>query len=402
MSFPANDEFWASTAAFVEMHLKPGDRLVGPSEFAERIPQAVAADSRLREPVKSCRWVVAHKGLLHQFDPRFLRTVATRFRPVFSNEVFVVFSANTRLPAVKDGDVHLRAFDEKLTALESRGMPASARVQPAFEVAPYVRPVPDPELRSDPRSGLNQICDISDWRDGRMLTLLTELGEPVRIHRKAWECGKCLAGLERLGAIRPDARALSVGAGAERPLFYLANHIERMVATDIYLNQDGLWGWGADFMNDPTKYAPFPFRREGLEVHDMSGLELKFPDASFDIVYTLSSIEHFGGHEAATTAMREMARVTKPGGVACIVSELLLSTEVAPDFFTLPDVREYLVEASDLKLIEPDIDLRISESLLAYPSHMGTDPPDASPHIVVTGYGDLSATWTSFILFFRK
>lgn len=402
MTFPAHDDYWASTASFVEKHLQPGDRVVGPSEFTERIPQATAVHQQINEPVGSFRWVVAHKGLLHQFDLVFLRAAATDLRPVFSNEVFVVFSADKQLPAIKSGDVHLKAFNANLRELEGTGHRAAARVVTDFELQPYMRPVPDPLLRSDPRTGLNQICDISDWREGRFSEMLTELHESVRIHRKAWECAKCLVGLERLGAIRPDARALSVGAGAERPLFWLANHVDKMVATDIYLDQDGLWGWGSDFMQDPTKYAPFEFRREGLEVLDMSGLELKFPDDHFDIVYTLSSIEHFGGHEAAAQSMREIARVTKPGGIVCIVSELLLSTQTAPDFFTLPEVRKFLIESHGMQLVEPEIDLRISESLLAYPSNMRRDPPDTSPHIVVTGWGDTRATWTSIILFFRK
>jgi SAM-dependent methyltransferase len=235
-----------------------------------------------------------------------------------------------------------------------------------------------------------------------MLDVLEELREPVRIHRKAWEYGKSLHGLDRLGAIRRDAQGVSIGAGAERPLFYLANHVDRITATDLYESQAEPWGWGSDFLRDPGAYAPFPFRSDGLVVRNMSGLELEFPSSSLDFVYTLSSIEHFGGHEAARTAMQEMARVTKPGGVVCVVTELVLSQESAPELFTIDGLREYLVHGSDLKLADSHIDLRISESLLAHPVHLVKESDLVSPHIVLTGWGETGAVWTSVILFFRK
>lgn len=235
-----------------------------------------------------------------------------------------------------------------------------------------------------------------------MVDALTELGEPVVVHRKAWEYGKMIGGLRRLGVVRPDAVGLSVGAGAEHSLFLLANHIQRMVATDLYGSGEEEWGWGRDFMADPARYAPFPFRQENLEVRDMSGLDLDFPDATFDLAYTLSSIEHFGGHEAAAQAMREMSRVTKPGGIVCVVTELLLSRATAPELFTFPELQHYLIEGSDLRLVDPVVDLRISESLLLHPEDMVREGDQVSPHIVVTGWGETSAVWTSIILFFRK
>lgn len=234
-----------------------------------------------------------------------------------------------------------------------------------------------------------------------MIAVLHELGEAVRIHRKAWEMGSCIAGLQSLGAVTPDAVGLSVGAGAERALFWFANHVEKMIATDLYTSEDG-WGWGRDFLRHPSKYAPFPYREDHLEVRNMSGLALEVPDGSIDFVYTLSSIEHFGGHDAAQQAMREMARITKPGGSVCVVTELLLSRAEAPELFTFPDLQRYIIEGSSLRLAEPLVDLRISNSLLQYPVNMLTESDSVSPHIVVTGWGESKAVWTSVILFFRK
>lgn len=270
-----------------------------------------------------------------------------------------------------------------------------------FAVHRSIQPVPDYVLRDRPRRAVNRICDISDWREGEMIAVLQQLGEAVRIHRKAWEMGSCIAGLRSLGAVRPDAVGLSVGAGAERTLFWFANHVGKMIATDLYRTEQG-WGWGEDFLSQPAKYAPFPYREDHLDVRNMSGLALDIPDESVDFVYTLSSIEHFGGHEAARQALREMARITRSGGTVCVVTELLLSRAGAPELFTFPDLQRYLIEGSSLTLADPVIDLRISESLLLHPVHMVAEGDAASPHIVLTGWGESKAVWTSVILFFRK
>jgi hypothetical protein len=37
-------------------------------------------------------------------------------------------------------------------------------------------------------------------------------------HRKVWEYAHVLLGLDRIGALRPDAFVLSIGAGHEEPL----------------------------------------------------------------------------------------------------------------------------------------------------------------------------------------
>ncbi|MBO0727961.1 MAG: class I SAM-dependent methyltransferase [Acidimicrobiaceae bacterium] len=279
-----------------------------------------------------------------------------------------------------------------------------------FPLDPAIKAVPDGDLRLDPRDRLNQICDISDWRIGPVLDKIRELNEPPRIHRKAWELAKCIIGLERLGVVREDALGLSVGAGAETAIFYLANKVGRMVATDLYESETDHWeseadhwGWGSDFLRNPEKYAAIPYREDHLEVLNMSGLDLKFEGNTFDFAYTLSSIEHFGGHEAARQSVREMARVVKPSGIVCVVTELQLDTgQPAGDPFTPADLQDYIIRGSGLELVEPTIDLRISESLLTHPVRHLIEPDSVSPHIVLTGWGGIPAVWTSIILFFTK
>jgi hypothetical protein len=88
--------------------------------------------------------------------------------------------------------------------------------------------LPDDETRQVDRPSLNRLPDFCDWEPGsKMINLLQELNQPICIHCRAREYGLCLAGLEQLGVVKPDARALAIGAGSEPPLFYYANKIQK-------------------------------------------------------------------------------------------------------------------------------------------------------------------------------
>jgi len=73
----------------------------------------------------------------------------------------------------------------------------------------------------------------------------------------------CIYGLEKLGVVTSTSAAPAVGAGYERPLYYFANSIARMVATDLYDNPDHE-GKPA-MLTGPGKSAPFPYRKESLQ-----------------------------------------------------------------------------------------------------------------------------------------
>ena len=97
----------------------------------------------------------------------------------------------------------------------------------------------DIDMRLTRRTSLNRLCDISDWRIGsELISIMRELGDGGYVHRKAWEYAFCIYGLLRLDAVALGGRAISVGAGYERPLFYFANTLREMVATDLYDSPD--------------------------------------------------------------------------------------------------------------------------------------------------------------------
>lgn len=250
-----------------------------------------------------------------------------------------------------------------------------------------------------------QLCELANpakWDNEEWLDLLRSLGlsdDRLVMHRKPYEFTQLLYGCRRLGLLREDAAFLSVGAGHEHVLYWLANHVRRVVATDMY---EGVWqGERARegdpiVLENPEQYAPFPYRRDHLEFMRMDGRALQFADNTFDVTYSLSSIEHFGGFEGAAQTMREMARVLKPGGVLALATEYVIAGPPHEETFQPAEVRA-LLDASGLTLVEP-IDEQVYRRYECEPVDLA-DNPYRSPHMTVR-LGD--TVFTSVMAFLRK
>ena len=155
--------------------------------------------------------------------------------------------------------------------------------------------------------------------------ILPERDARAHIERKAWELAMLALFLREVGRLHDGTEALAVGAGDERIVFWLANRVGRVVATDIYgaghfAEREAL----ASMLTDPRAHAPFPYREDRLEVRYMDGRSLEFPDASFDVAFSVSSIEHFGGPGDIARGARELGRVLRPGGHAVVITECFL------------------------------------------------------------------------------
>jgi SAM-dependent methyltransferase len=174
-----------------------------------------------------------------------------------------------------------------------------------------------------------KLCDLRDFEEPAVLERIDDIVpgfEPhERPHRKAWEFAMLTLFLEDSGLIAEDSRILSVGAGHEPVLFWLANRVAQVVATDIYGEGD-FSGGEADptMISDPGSFSPYPYRESHLEVRHMDARHLEFEDDSFDAVFSLSAIEHFGSWSDIRRSSRELGRVVRPGGSAYITTECFL------------------------------------------------------------------------------
>src|SRR5919201_118706 len=131
-----------------------------------------------------------------------------------------------------------------------------------------------------------KLCDVADFEDPDLRARAREIApgpEGEELHRKKWEFAMLALFLEDAGLLEERAQVLSVGAGHEEVLFWLANK---------------------------------------------DGRDLDFEDGSFDAVFSLSSIEHFGRPADVVRAAREIGRVLRSGGYAFVVTECFVRRHV--------------------------------------------------------------------------
>lgn len=251
-----------------------------------------------------------------------------------------------------------------------------------------------------------QLCELANpakWDNPEWHAVLRSLvavpTDQGSMHRKTYEFTQLLFGLQRLGALRDDARVLSVGAGHECPLYWLANRVGRVYATDLYEKPwQAAFGMEGDaaVLTDAGAFAPFEYRRDRLVFMRMDGSRLAFRNATFDIVYSLSSIEHFGGFEGARRSVGDMARVLKPGGVLSLATEWCVRGRAGGEIFSPDEVRA-IIDHPGLRLVEP-IDDRVWDRYETEPVDLRVNRFQ-TPHMLLK---DNEAIFTSVFVFLEK
>lgn len=130
-----------------------------------------------------------------------------------------------------------------------------------------------------------------------------------------WEYASILQQLDDLGVPR-DAEMIDVGAGASFFDPYLALLHPRLCCTDT--EKYGDYSWMVQKQREAYGVA-LPLYNLSLE--DMAPrMEIGWGGATdkFDVTMCISTIEHVDNHDAA---MRELIRITKPGGLIFITSD---------------------------------------------------------------------------------
>ncbi|HKH22941.1 MAG TPA: class I SAM-dependent methyltransferase [Solirubrobacterales bacterium] len=227
--------------------------------------------------------------------------------------------------------------------------------------------------------GYCKLCELADFAHPDLQPVIREVNNvgpedptyPVGVeHRKGWEIAMTVRALRDLGAVREDAQVLGVGAGREATIFWLTRHVRRVFATDLYLAGDEAWSVSdarAAMLVAPENETNLGWNPRRLVVQHMDALELRYPDESFDAIFSSSSIEHFGGLQDIRRSVEEMHRVLKPGGVVALATEFGVQGPgqiPGTRLFDEQSLRAVLLDGLDWELAAP-LDLSLSEETMA-------------------------------------
>ena len=293
MSFPHDDKPWAATAEFLRSRLAAPDRVLAPDPFRFVIPRAQRyRRPKLRSPGPS-PGSSSTKGQLADIPRGFLTALTNAARPIFANEVFVVF-ATAPLPR--------RRFNENpMSAPSTPTGKHCRRNRPAGGARPRGRPhraAPRPRRRPShrhPPSARPRLRQ-NEQRDAPPRPWLAPGGVPGVARERAFqdETDRLIAdylapsaglavldigcGGGRLGALLPGAALV---AGIDIADSALARALPRHPAP-----------------------SPFAFAR-------MDAARLGFAEASFDAALMIDTIDFLADPAAA---LAEAARVLARGG----------------------------------------------------------------------------------------
>jgi len=128
----------------------------------------------------------------------------------------------------------------------------------------------------------------------------------------------------------------------------------------------------------------------------MDGSRLAFRDGCFDVVYSLSSIEHFGGVDGARRSVADMARVLKPGGILALATEWCVRGRAGGEVFSADQVRS-IIDHPSLRLVQP-IDDRVWDRYETDPVDLRVDRFQ-TPHMLLKHD---EAIFTSVFVFLER
>ncbi len=221
-----------------------------------------------------------------------------------------------------------------------------------FNKTPEFADFEDPGLRKAAEEWMN--CPSADW---------------AGINRKWWEWAMVMRAAEEYGYLDCGNVALGIGSGFEPPMYALSNRMRMTIATDLY----GKTAFSAHEANavmlrNPSSRCDFQYDERGLLVANMDACEIPFGDASFDFLFSCSSLEHFGPNRKIVRAMQEAHRVLRPGGAYALSVDYAFRLEgrdkgrprdkrkgLWSEFFTAADVEEFVIGSSGFEIREPII-----------------------------------------------
>jgi arsenite methyltransferase len=134
--------------------------------------------------------------------------------------------------------------------------------------------------------------------------------------------GRFIAGIARTLPWRGDEHVLDVGCGSGVLLFACAKHLTTGRSTGIDIYDPNAGGGTAELF---WKNAHAEGLEEKVALKNMDVRRMTFEDASFDVIVSSFALHHVGNKTERDIALRQIARVLKPGGhiALCDISEMV-------------------------------------------------------------------------------
>jgi SAM-dependent methyltransferase len=333
MSFPHHDRFWSETADFVATHRAAADSVLAPDLFWWRFERMARYRNTVLRPGQRYDWAILHKGELQQLAAEFLPTMHAEMRPVFANEVFVVWTRRADLPGLAATDPHLAAYFEFLNR------PAAPPAAGASGPPPLDRGLPDRGIIEHfegltPRA-LRVAMDAFYANGGYRY-------ETLRDKTYFAELDRCVRALLRTG---PETRILDIACGNGRMAALVPPGQCRALA-------------GIDISPAALAHARgrWPARLD-CRFAAMDAANLAFADGIFDVAAFIDAAEHVLDIERV---LDEAARVLRPGGTLIVsaanrdsLNQVITRKLGYPGFLTnYQHIREFTLDEFEALLAE--------------------------------------------------
>ncbi|NJK91932.1 MAG: class I SAM-dependent methyltransferase [Blastochloris sp.] len=277
MPFPSHDPYWSDVAAYLD-GVGSGS-MMAPDEFVERFPDVYCYEAPLLKRDLDPDCLVLHKGLWGRIPESFLSVWMKKGRPVFANEVFVVYVKRGDLAVLEKNHVHLPNLHR---SMRERGE----------------HPRENPRLRPLHFASLD-VEGVREAMNERYAKVgLEEFGGYEHPHLWDRERYREVDRLTQrmLGSVT-GLRVLELGCGIGRSAVFCAE------AGD-YL--------GTDLSDVAIEKARQRCGENGRQRFErMDAMSLRVPDGVMDVVLGVEIIEHV---QDAEKMLSEVRRVLKPGG----------------------------------------------------------------------------------------
>ena len=122
------DSYWSDARGFLRQHVHPGEKLIAPVRLKKEFEHFYSYSYSYGCEVEFFDWMLIHKGMVKKFNPAFLATAISTFKPVFANEVFVILAKQDLVGAIAS-PIHLKPLVDVLDSSNSRPHDRSLRKQ---------------------------------------------------------------------------------------------------------------------------------------------------------------------------------------------------------------------------------------------------------------------------------